>query len=312
MTDVTFRARQVAYLLAAIAATAGAAFLARRNWRSGRADRRGAFRIAGYVLVCHVAAWLFGADHVPSLEGEWRIVREAVGIGLVEAGQIWLFYLGLEPFVRRRWPETLISWSRLLAGRWRDPLVGRHVLFGLLFAVASQASVHLNALAPLALGQPPLTPRAAGITALAHWRYLPADLFAMQARAVLETVGLLFLLVLLQLVLRRRWLAVAACFALLSLYGTFWRGESFYVSLAFSMVRAAAGLWVLSRFGLLALTVCGAAFYWLSAAPLTLDLTAWYSGLTLIEAAVLVAVAAWAMRSALGGQPLFAHRLLED
>lgn len=312
MADITFRARDLTYLLAVIAATAGAAFLARRNWRSGRADRRGAFRIAAYVLVCHVAAWLFGADHVPSLEGEWRMAREAVGVGLFEAGQIWLFYLGLEPFVRRRWPETLISWSRLLAGRWRDPLVGRHVLFGLLFAVASQASVQLNALAPLALGQAPLTPRPAGIVALAHWRYLSADLFSVQARAVLETVGLLFLLVLLQLGLRRRWLAIAVCFALVAVYGTFWRGESFYVSLAFSMVRAAVALWVLARFGLLALTVCGAAFYWLSAAPLTLDFSAWYSGLTMIEATVLLAVAASAVRAAVGGQSFFAHRLLED
>jgi hypothetical protein len=32
--------------------------------------------------------------------------------------------------VRRRWPATLVSWSRLLAGRFRDPLVGRDVLAG--------------------------------------------------------------------------------------------------------------------------------------------------------------------------------------
>ena len=33
--------------------------------------------------------------------------------------------------LRRRWPELLISWSRLLAGRWRDPRVGRDMLLGL-------------------------------------------------------------------------------------------------------------------------------------------------------------------------------------
>jgi hypothetical protein len=37
-------------------------------------------------------------------------------------------YMALEPVVRRRWPEVLVSWSRLLAGRLRDPLVGSHIL----------------------------------------------------------------------------------------------------------------------------------------------------------------------------------------
>ena len=34
--------------------------------------------------------------------------------------------------MRRRWPATLVSWSRLLAGGLRDPLVGRDVLAGCL------------------------------------------------------------------------------------------------------------------------------------------------------------------------------------
>ena len=48
---------------------------------------------------------------------------------------VWLFYLGIEPAVRRRWPQLLVGWTRLLDGRWRDPLVGRAVLSGLLFAL---------------------------------------------------------------------------------------------------------------------------------------------------------------------------------
>ena len=43
---------------------------------------------------------------------------------------VWIFYMALEPYVRRIWPEMVISWSRLLAGRWFDPLVGRDVLAG--------------------------------------------------------------------------------------------------------------------------------------------------------------------------------------
>jgi hypothetical protein len=47
----------------------------------------------------------------------------------------WAKYLALEPFVRKRWPGRIISWARLLAGDFRDPLVGRDVLIGALFGI---------------------------------------------------------------------------------------------------------------------------------------------------------------------------------
>ena len=48
------------------------------------------------------------------------------------AGLIFLgfIYCALEPFVRRWWSEYLISWSRLLTGDFRDPMVGRDILIG--------------------------------------------------------------------------------------------------------------------------------------------------------------------------------------
>ena len=44
-------------------------------------------------------------------------------------------YVALEPFVRRRWPVILVGWSRLLAGNYQDPLVGRDFLIGCVFGV---------------------------------------------------------------------------------------------------------------------------------------------------------------------------------
>ena len=43
---------------------------------------------------------------------------------------VWTVYLALEPFVRRYWPQTLISWTRILSGRMQDGAVGRDVLVG--------------------------------------------------------------------------------------------------------------------------------------------------------------------------------------
>ena len=55
-----------------------------------------------------------------------------VSIAVFLGAFVWLAYIAIEPIVRRRWPELLFSWSRLLSGRFRDPLVGRDVLAGIL------------------------------------------------------------------------------------------------------------------------------------------------------------------------------------
>jgi hypothetical protein len=46
------------------------------------------------------------------------------------ASLFWSLYIAIEPYVRRHWPDALISWTRLQAGRVRDPLVASHVLAG--------------------------------------------------------------------------------------------------------------------------------------------------------------------------------------
>jgi serine/threonine-protein kinase len=57
--------------------------------------------------------------------------------------QVWLLYVALEPFARRRFPKTLISWKRLLAGRIRDPLVGRDILVGAALGTLSAVILRL-------------------------------------------------------------------------------------------------------------------------------------------------------------------------
>ena len=107
------------------------AMLARRNLRLGRGDRRGASRLAAFVFVAWAVAVFFGAHHVPNFD-ELALFLESLAWGLFLSCFVWVLYIALEPYVRRRWPATLVSWSRLLAGGFRDPLVGRDVLAGCL------------------------------------------------------------------------------------------------------------------------------------------------------------------------------------
>ena len=56
--------------------------------------------------------------------------------------------------MRRRWPRTLLAWSRVLAGRFRDPLVGRELLAGTLLANAAFGSLIVGRIIVEWMGQP--------------------------------------------------------------------------------------------------------------------------------------------------------------
>ena len=58
-----------------------------------------------------------------------------LSMNLLAAALIWVLYVALEPYVRRRWPQTIISWTRVLNGQMRDPVVGGHILAGIFFGV---------------------------------------------------------------------------------------------------------------------------------------------------------------------------------
>ena len=119
--------------------------------------------------------WIVGL-HVDDVADEQQRFFLNVGIGLFVAGALYLLYLGLEPFVRRSWPSMLITWSRLLAGRLRDPLVGRDILVG---ATAGAAGALLGAamdVLPRRLGLPELTPHLADLGVLMGARALAATI----------------------------------------------------------------------------------------------------------------------------------------
>src|SRR5262249_36690296 len=136
-----------------LALTVGAG-LAWHNLRRGLANPAGARRIAVVYVGAALLMWLFMAHHVLSLADEWAMLAAAVGGALLNGMTLWVIYLALEPSVRRLRPVWVIGWNRLLAGRWRDPLVGRDVLFGALFGVAWALLVPLRrTLVPELLGE---------------------------------------------------------------------------------------------------------------------------------------------------------------
>ena len=70
-----------------------------------------------------------------------------------------------------RWPQTLIAWTRLLAGRLRDPLVGRDILVGGLFGISFQLLDQLQYLAQGWLGPYPPILQGIGLETLLGGRF---------------------------------------------------------------------------------------------------------------------------------------------
>ncbi|HET6373287.1 MAG TPA: serine/threonine-protein kinase, partial [Candidatus Polarisedimenticolia bacterium] len=105
-----------------------AGIVALRNVRRGRGDRRGALRLALYLGAARMT-WFLGAHHMAA-PAEADVFGFHVAFAIERIGLAYVFYLAIEPYARRLWPRILVSWVRVLEGRFRDPLVGRDLLIG--------------------------------------------------------------------------------------------------------------------------------------------------------------------------------------
>jgi hypothetical protein len=103
--------------------------LARRNWKRGRSDRKGALRVAVAQVVLLFVHWT-GDVHPVDDNRMLGLFFSDFGIWLLAGAVVWLLYMALEPAVRSRWPHSLVTWNRVLAGGWLDAQVGAHILIG--------------------------------------------------------------------------------------------------------------------------------------------------------------------------------------
>ena len=289
----------------------GGAFFARRNRRMGRGDRRGAARLACFFFILTAVVWIFGEHHVPG-PGEVYLFVMFVCWALFASGLIWLLYISLEPFVRRRWPVALISWSRLLSGRWRDPLVGRDLLIGCVFGVVWDLQYRLVLPAASWMGVPQQPPFAGPLHLFSGARAIVPVVSSLLRQGIFFGLASLFILFLLRVLLRRQWAAATMFVLILTVPFALRDYDSLLLGIIFEGLWAVVVLLVLTRFGLLA-TVAGAWFTATSFSfPITPQLSAWYSGIGLTGLVLLIGLTMYAFHTSLGGQPLFGRVSLED
>jgi serine/threonine-protein kinase len=262
-----------------IVATVSSLVLAWRNIRAGQMDSEGAQKLAGLILVLGMLVWLLCANHVPELFLEMRSFFRVLGSIFVPAAIVWMFYLALEPYVRKTWPETVISWSRALAGRLTDPLVASHVLAGLTAGVAASILGELTNILPMHFGYAAAIPNLT-YTIRFLYRENPSAV-ALWALLNAFYLGLLYLLsmVIFLIVLRRKWLASAALVLLGPAIMFQWYSPGWVQWVQESLVMGLI-LLLLVRYGLVAAIVGIWSMFLLRFLPITSDMTVWYAGQT--------------------------------
>jgi hypothetical protein len=221
--------------------------LAIRNARLGRADRQGAVRLAIAMGGLVLAATLLGSSYATWLTTLFMLVPWACFIGVLA----WTFYTAVEPYVRRRWPQALISWTRLLGGRWRDPLVGRDLLLGSVLGLTGSIVGGLSVFVTDWRGVPPSAPSFAATEWSGPLDAVGSQLDSLQNAAVFG-LGLLLLLVMFRILLRSERLAALGFVALFTGLAAL-QGTDLLVSLVIGIPTFLLLVVVVTRLGLVAL-----------------------------------------------------------
>ena len=287
------------------------AFLAKRNTHLGRGDRRGAFRLALTLFGLGMGSLLLGAHHVADVALEILLLGRAAGLVMLVAGLIWLFYLALEPYVRRLRPWTLISWARLLGGGWRDAVVGRDSLIGMVWGALVAAALLAAQRLPALIGQPAAPPTGGDADALARTSRLLADVVSLPIHSTLVGLCILLLFLVLRFVFRRDVLAAAALVALLTALEVA-QEETAWVMVPVAIVVYVAYAVLLLRFGVLSAIAGFFTLDLLIDLPLLPDPGSWMGSAAVLVVPLLILLAVLAFRSALGGTAPFPARSRTD
>ena len=284
---------------------AGAGVLARRNLAQGRGDRRGAFRVAVLVGMALMVAWALQANHVITALEELKLLAVAAGRSLVAAGICWLLYISLEPYLRQRRPELLISWTRLLDNRFRDPVVGRDILIGGFFGIVGTLLITVLHFAPGWFGAPPPPPATISNITFLGLRYDIAEFLQIITTATLVPMAVLLLMLLLLVLMRSQKLALPALFVILtgvSTLITLQPGGNIYINAAFYGVLTATLIYVLTRFGLLGVMIAVLYIQLFDRYPITTDLHAWYVGDSFFALLLAAGLALYGFSTTLAGR----------
>ena len=282
--------------------------VARFNWRTGRADVRAALRIGAVVFFALLGSMLLNADDALNSFVTRPVLWVALGLGAWAA----MVYIALEPWVRRWWPYTMIGWARVMAGRWRDPIVARDVLVALALITGFRC-LYLGVVAlgirdgafPLGVASIDAVPGEFVLSHIAGLQFTAANILSSVTFGIATAAVSCFLLALFRSALRSQWLGVSA-FCMFSYCWTAmqpgFRGE--WPTQATYLIFLAIWVYAALRYGLLALVTATCAYQVIAQSVLGTDLGSWHGRSSLIAMLLVAGIAIWAFRVSIGNRSL--------
>ncbi|MGI8542303.1 MAG: protein kinase domain-containing protein [Aridibacter sp.] len=308
------RIGQIIGIILIIIVLVGSVFIARHNLKVGRGDIKGAGKLAAFYFLTVSFADLITADHASTLAGETTILYTLVSSRIYFAAITALLYLALEPFARRWWSELLVSWNRLLAGDFRDPLIGRDILvggfFGLLFSLILYFKVFLEGKVFGAAGN---ITNNFFISGLNGWSDVFAALLRGPAYNIQLGLSYLFVLVLFYIIFRNKKISVAifSLIFLITVIPGILQSEH-WITAVVNLIPFVIVIWVLFRFGLLTLIVSTYFYVTSYVFPLTFNTASHLFPGTVIVFAVILALTIYGFYISTAGQSVFRGGLLDD
>jgi serine/threonine-protein kinase len=298
--------RNTVFLLLLMAALLGAW----KNWKS-RGDLVGAARFGGFIFALRLLSGLLSTRHIGGYSENIENAAAAAMIALCEGLIVTLFYLAAESYVRRWWPRALGCWSRMLAGKLRDPFVGRDIVIGRPVVFWANL-VFLDRRLPGWMGWEARTQLRLfqGLENFLGTRFAVAGVFDSLRGGIYQGLVLLFILVI------ATWLAGLRRWAALLI--TWIVGAVMYAPAAshpatawtlFALGGVGVAVYVLTQWGLVSVLAALLVAGLLGDFPITMDLNAWYAGYGIFAGAAVLGLGAWGLyesfqQSALDTPPL--------
>lgn len=268
------------------------AWLARRNLLAGRGDTKRAVRVASVMMGLRILAWLLGGHHTAGSVTEQ--ITSALAWGLYDFAYGWVFYMAVEPYVRRLWPRLLTSWARLVDGQHGDARVGRELLVGCVVGTVIALLVAAHQAAPVLFGAPPGRPDNVGyienqLASLLGPRAQLAEIFVLLRSNFVLVMGFVVILVTARIVLRLPKVALVAAF-LIFVPLALPKGEFLALNLGLAVGSTLILFLVMFRFGLLAAATALVAHTLLESAPLGMGMGSWQASRTVLVLVIVLGV----------------------
>jgi hypothetical protein len=251
-----------------------------------------------------MAEWLLGARYVGDMSAQIDRFFAAAGASLLQGALLWITYLAVEPYIRKLSPDSLIGWTRLLNGRWRDPHVARDLLTGISAGLGMTLFYAIHNLIPPLFGRPepmPLLPR--DVNALLGARFVMSLILAQFGGALLQGMLCVCGLVVLMIPLKRKWAAhiVGSLLFVWAVVESMFSPGTPVLDFVIGMGIISIFIGVILHAGVLATIAALTTHFMLLRAPLTTDLSSWRATAGLTYLVILAAAglaAAYVARAA--------------